>query len=151
MTVLLDIAVHHTCQNNLRNFYSNKLSTAFFKETSLSGWQLIRKAGNLETIFKFHRTAKLEPGASVTVWSSDIGVTHEPPTNLVMKSQKWFVADNMTTLLLNNDGEEMANSERKKQQMSTSVSRHRESFLRLPEELHHQQGDPRSDERCCLM
>ncbi|XP_014219603.1 lamin-C isoform X2 [Copidosoma floridanum] len=116
-----------------------KLTNKGGKETSLSGWQLIRKAGNLETIFKFHRTAKLEPGASVTVWSSDIGVTHEPPTNLVMKSQKWFVADNMTTLLLNNDGEEMANSERKKQQMSTSVSRHRESFLRLPEELHHQQ------------
>lgn len=66
---------------------------------------MIRKAGNLETVFKFHRTTKIDSGASVTVWSSDIGATHEPPTNIVMKAQKWFVADNMTTNLLNNEGE----------------------------------------------
>lgn len=39
------------------------------------------------------------------VWSSDIGATHEPPSNIVMKSQKWFTADTMTTMLLNNEGE----------------------------------------------
>ena len=66
---------------------------------------MIRKAGDLETIFKFHRTVKAEPGATVSVWSSDVGATHEPPTNIVMKGQKWFVADNMTTTLLNNEGE----------------------------------------------
>ncbi|XP_011494422.1 PREDICTED: lamin-C-like [Ceratosolen solmsi marchali] len=121
------------------------------KEVTLSGWQLIRKAGTLETVFKFHRTAKLDSGATVCVWSADIGATHEPPSNIVMKSQKWFTADNMTTSLINNDGEEMATSERKKQQLSTSVSRHRENLFRLPEELHHQQGDPKGDERCRLM
>lgn len=72
---------------------------------SLSGWQLIRKAGTLETVFKFHRTAKLEGGANVLVWSADIGATHEPPSNIVLKGQKWFVADNMTTTLINNEGE----------------------------------------------
>lgn len=39
------------------------------------------------------------------VWSADIGATHEPPSNIVMKGQKWFTSDNMTTTLLNNDGE----------------------------------------------
>lgn len=71
----------------------------------MSGWQLVRKAGTNETIFKFHRTNKIDAGATVTVWASDIGANHDPPANIVMKSQKWFVADNMTTTLLNNDGE----------------------------------------------
>jgi lamin B len=75
------------------------------QEVVLSGWQLVRKAGTLETVFKFHRTAKLESGATVSVWSSDIGATHEPPTNIVMKGQKWFTADNMTTTLINTDGD----------------------------------------------
>lgn len=39
------------------------------------------------------------------VWSADIGATHEPPSNIVMKGQKWFTSDVMTTTLLNNDGE----------------------------------------------
>lgn len=75
------------------------------QEIGLSGWQIIRKAGSLETTFKFHRTAKIEAGANVMVWSADIGATHEPPSNIVMKAQKWFTADTMTTTLLNNEGE----------------------------------------------
>ena len=38
-------------------------------------------------------SVKIEPGATITVWSSDSGRTHEPPYNIVMKGQKWFVAD----------------------------------------------------------
>lgn len=139
----------------------------FLQEIGLSGWQIIRKAGSLETVFKFHRTAKLEAGATVMVWSADIGATHEPPSNIVMKGQKWFTSDVMTTTLLNNDGEvsisyillllcysmnvknifnillfkqEIATSECKRQQLSTSLSRHRENLgFRPSEELHHQQ------------
>lgn len=130
-----------------------KLTNKGNKEIGLSGWQIIRKAGTLETVFKFHRTAKLDSGASVSVWSADIGATHEPPSNIVMKGQKWFIAENMTTVLLNNDSEEMATSERKRQQLSTSVSRHRESLgFRPSEDLHYQQGDaPGGPERCRLM
>ncbi|XP_053971249.1 lamin-C-like isoform X2 [Hylaeus anthracinus] len=117
-----------------------KLTNKGNKELGLSGWQIIRKAGSLETVFKFHRTAKIEAGATVMVWSSDIGATHEPPSNIVMKSQKWFTADTMTTILLNNEGEEMATSECKRQQLSTSLSRHRENLgFRTSEDLHHQQ------------
>lgn len=129
-----------------------KLTNKGNKEMGLSGWLIIRKAGTLETVFKFHRTAKIEAGASVTVWSADIGATHEPPSNIVMKGQKWFTSDNMTTVLLNNESEEMATSERKRQQLSTSVSRHRENIgFRSAEELYHQQGNPVGEERCRLM
>ncbi|KOB69109.1 Lamin C [Operophtera brumata] len=69
------------------------------------GKKVVRKAGDQETLFKFHRTVKLEPGAVTTVWSADVGAEHEPPLNIVMKGQKWFVADTFTTQLLNTDQE----------------------------------------------
>ncbi|XP_066998501.1 lamin-C isoform X2 [Anabrus simplex] len=97
------------------------------KEFMLGGWQLVRQVGNEEVTFKFHRSAKIDAGGEITVWSSDAGQTHDPPSNLVMKGQKWFVADTMTTTLLNVAGEEMAVMERRRQQMSSSVSRHRET------------------------
>ncbi|XP_018400704.1 PREDICTED: lamin-C-like isoform X2 [Cyphomyrmex costatus] len=117
-----------------------KLTNKGNKEISLGGWQITRKSGTLETIFKFHRNIKLDAGANVMVWSADIGATHEPPSNIVMKGLKWFIGDNMTTILTNIEGEEMATSERKRQQLSTTLSRHRESLgFRSSEDLHHQQ------------
>ncbi|XP_031630619.1 lamin-C-like isoform X2 [Contarinia nasturtii] len=98
------------------------------KEVSLGNWQLLRTAGQNETNFKFHRSVKIEPHGNVTVWSSDTGVTHEPPQTIVMKQQKWFVNDTMKTSLLNNDGEEVAASERVKNTVSTFASRHREGY-----------------------
>lgn len=71
----------------------------------IGGWQLVRRSGENETLFKFHRTVKIDGGQTVTVWSSDIGATHEPPTNIVMKGQRFFVGDNMSTHLLNQDAE----------------------------------------------
>lgn len=82
------------------------------KELSLGGWQVVRKAGDQEIVYKFHRTVKIEANSNVTIWSADSGHDHEPPSNLVMKGQRWFVADNMTTSVLNNNGEEVAVSER---------------------------------------
>jgi lamin B len=67
-----------------------KLTNKGNKEISLGGWQIIRKAGSLETSFKFHRSVKLDSGANVMVWSADIGATHEPPSNIVMKGNGNF-------------------------------------------------------------
>lgn len=90
----------------------------------------MRSAGGTnETVFKFHRSVKIDGGQTVTVWSSEApGVTHEPPTNIVMKQQKWFVGDNMRTVLLNADAEEVAASERVRHQVSSHASRHRQAF-----------------------
>lgn len=58
-------------------------------EIAIGGWQLKRAAGENETVFKFHRSVKVEPKGCVTVWSAETTTTHEPPANIVMK-QKWF-------------------------------------------------------------
>lgn len=75
------------------------------KEIQIGGWQLVRKSGDNETVFKFHRTVKADGGQTVTVWSSDSGTTHEPPANIVMKGQRFFVSDDMSTRLINPEGE----------------------------------------------
>nr|CAD7453063.1 unnamed protein product [Timema tahoe] len=137
-----------------------KLHNKGNKEIVLSGWQIHRVAGEEETIFKFHRSVKMEPDVTITVWSSDAGQTHEPPTNIVMKSQRWFVADNMTTTLINSSAEEVARSERERQQLSSMSSHLREtsggfaSTSRFEgEDIFHQKGDPPAgkDETCRLM
>lgn len=89
-----------------------KLYNKGSKEVSLGGWQVVRRAGDEEVAYKFHRTVKIEPGSHVTVWSSDSGKDHEPPSSLVMKGQRWFVADDMRTAVVNANGEEVAVSER---------------------------------------
>lgn len=129
-----------------------KLHNKSAKEVQIGGWTLVRKVGTNETVFKFHRTLKVDGGAMVTVWSSDLGQTHEPPSTIVMKGQKWFAGDNMTTQLLNGEGEEVAASERVKRIMSTAASRHREYLGSYgSEELYHQQGEPKGEEKCRIM
>lgn len=129
-----------------------KLHNKSAKEVQVGGWTLVRKVGTNETVFKFHRSLKVDGGAFVTVWSSDLGHTHEPPSTIVMKSQKWFCGDNMTTQLMNADGEEVAASERVKRVVSTAASRHREFLGSYSgEELYHQQGEPKGEEKCRIM
>lgn len=81
------------------------ISYFLLQEAVIGGWQLIRQAGDSEATFRFHRSVKIEPGSIITVWSSDAGQTHEPPTNIVMKTQKWVVGEVMTTALMNPQGE----------------------------------------------
>ncbi|XP_066947894.1 lamin Dm0-like isoform X4 [Macrobrachium rosenbergii] len=76
------------------------------KDISIGNYQIIRTAGEAETIFKFHSKSKIPGGATVTVWSCDTETTHEPPLTIVMKNQKWAVADSMTTKLLSTSEEE---------------------------------------------
>ncbi|RZC41724.1 Filament, LTD, DUF390, APG6, and/or DUF4600 domain containing protein, partial [Asbolus verrucosus] len=88
-----------------------KLHNKSNQEVALGGWTIIRKAGDHETLYKFHRSVKVEPNGYVTIWSSDQNKEHDPPSSLVMKGQKWLVADNMTTTVFNNNGDEVAVSE----------------------------------------
>ncbi|XP_059610042.1 lamin Dm0-like [Phlebotomus argentipes] len=115
-----------------------KLRNKGGREIAIGGWQLTRTVGANETVFKFHRSVKVDGDAVVTVWSADSGVTHEPPTNIVMKGQKWFVGDNMKTVLVNSDGEEVAASERVRSHVSSLASRHRESGFGGDDFYHHQ-------------
>jgi lamin B len=89
-----------------------KLHNKSNQEIAIGGWTVVRKAGEHETLFKFHRSVKVEPNGTVTIWSSDQNKEHDPPTCLVMKGQKWLVSDNMTTTVFNTNGDEVAVSER---------------------------------------
>ncbi|XP_026463158.1 lamin-C-like isoform X1 [Ctenocephalides felis] len=157
---LSEFTEHATCKGDIEISKSDtegrfvKLTNKGTKEVSLGGWQITRKAGDAETVFKFHRTLKLEPGASTTVWSSDEGQDHEPPSNIVMKGQKWFVGDNINTSLANSNGEEMATSELVRNKLASRSSRMRDSGFRSlgSEELYHQQEDPQAaQEKCRIM
>ncbi|XP_037958239.1 lamin Dm0 [Teleopsis dalmanni] len=139
-----------------------KLHNKGNKEIQIGGWQLLRVAGSKETSFKFHRSVKIDAGANVVVWSSESGVTHDPPSNIVMKTQKWFVGDNMKTVLLNNEGEEVASTERLKRSVMKHSSRHRGTIGRFTtsavdgtgrEHIYHQVGqtEQQGEEKCRLM
>lgn len=126
-----------------------KLHNKGEKEVAIGGWHLHHSAGGSnETVFKFHRSVKIEAGATVTVWSSESGVTHEPPTNIVMKQQKWFGGDKTTTKLVNADAREVATSERSRIVHIKRTSRYSHGGT---EELYHQQGDPAAPEKCSIM
>lgn len=118
------------------------------KEVAIGGWHLHHSAGTVETAFKFHRSVKIEAGATVTVWSSDSGATHEPPTNIVMKQQKWFGGDKTVTKLVNADSKEVATSERSRIVHVKRTSRYSQGGS---DELYHQQGDPAAPEKCSIM
>lgn len=77
------------------------------KEISLAGWQLVRNAANnpQPTTFKFNRNIVIKPGAKITVWSAGVkGKTNNPPSDLLMKSNSWAIAPEMTTSLMDADG-----------------------------------------------
>lgn len=107
-------------------------------DVSLSGWQLVRKSGGeVKTSYKFHRNVVVKPKATVTIWSASSKKEHNPPCDLLMKSQNWFTAEEMTTALLDNNSHQMAVRETKR----TNKARKR----RLT-------GDPVADDaRCSLM
>uniref|UniRef100_A0A8D8XY87 Lamin Dm0 n=1 Tax=Cacopsylla melanoneura TaxID=428564 RepID=A0A8D8XY87_9HEMI len=141
-----------------------KLYNKGTEEQSLGNWHIIRKVkGEVKTSFKFHRTLKVEPGGTVTVWSFNVdGATHEPPNNIVMKNQKFGTGDEISTVLLNTDGQELAVADQKAESHTTRshLTSSSEGYIRSyrsrtgREELFHQQGDsnlPGEDERCSIM
>lgn len=136
-----------------------KLFNKGSKEVPIGGWQLVRHAGDKETNFKFHRSIIIKPNAYVTVWSAESGVSHNPPADIVMKGQTWFVGDDMITTLMNNNGEEMALRQTMKKVHSSIAERTMESGSLFDQQIHvtgediyHQQGDPNNpQERCSIM
>lgn len=78
----------------------------------LEGWQIVRKTETTEMKFKFPKGAKIEGGSTVTIWSASSNQKVDGPESLLMKGQTWISGDNVSTKLLNQDGEEVAFAER---------------------------------------
>ncbi|MBN3303006.1 LMNB2 protein, partial [Amia calva] len=80
------------------------------KDQSLGSWRLKRQIGEGEEIaYKFTPKYVLKAGQTVTIWGSEAGVSHSPPSDLLWKSQaSWGTGDDILTFLVNSDGEEVA-------------------------------------------
>lgn len=96
----------------------------------LEGWQIIRKTESTEVSYKFTKGTKLEGGSTVIVWSASSNQKADPPGSLLMKGQSWATGDNVSTRLINQDGEEVAHSERiKMKAMNASAGPKDKYFL----------------------
>ncbi|KAG8127204.1 hypothetical protein E2320_022180 [Naja naja] len=77
------------------------------KDQSLGNWRLKRKIGEgEEMVYKFTPKYVLRAGQTVTIWASEAGVAHSPPSVLVWKNQgSWGSGDHIHTCLVNSEGE----------------------------------------------
>lgn len=85
-----------------------KLTNKGEKEIGLAGYRLVREASANapQTSFKFSRNNIVKAGASITIWSSNAeGALHNPPTDIIMKSQAWFASDSVVTRLYDTNNE----------------------------------------------
>nr|XP_020500156.1 lamin-A-like [Labrus bergylta]XP_020500157.1 lamin-A-like [Labrus bergylta]XP_020500158.1 lamin-A-like [Labrus bergylta]XP_020500159.1 lamin-A-like [Labrus bergylta]XP_020500161.1 lamin-A-like [Labrus bergylta]XP_020500162.1 lamin-A-like [Labrus bergylta] len=87
-----------------------RLSNKADEDQVLSNWQVKRQVGSSTPIsFKFPHKFTLKAGGNVTIWAASAGGTHNPPTDLVWKSQdSWGTGDLLQTILISANGEEMA-------------------------------------------
>ncbi|XP_041037731.1 lamin, partial [Carcharodon carcharias] len=84
-----------------------RLKNKSSEDQPMGNWQVKRQIGNRATItYKFPPKFILRSGLSVTIWASDAGTTHNPPSDLVWKQQRsWGTGDNIRTSLLNSNNE----------------------------------------------
>lgn len=87
-----------------------KLSNKSDEDQNLGNWQVKRQVGSgTPIIFKFPAKFSLKAGQRVTIWASSAGGTHNPPSDLVWKTQNsWGTGDIFQTTLISANGEEMA-------------------------------------------
>ncbi|XP_034748728.1 lamin-A-like isoform X1 [Etheostoma cragini] len=87
-----------------------RLSNKSDEDQNLGTWQLKRQVGSgAPIIFKFPVKFALKAGQRVTIWASGAGGTHNPPSDLVWKTQpSWGTGDLFQTTLISANGEEMA-------------------------------------------
>ncbi|KAJ7985572.1 hypothetical protein DPEC_G00353470 [Dallia pectoralis] len=87
-----------------------RLSNKSDEDQPLGHWQVKRQVGTSTAIvYKFPPKFNLKAGQTVTIWASGAGGTHNPPSDLVWKTQNtWGTGDLFQTILINSSGEEMA-------------------------------------------
>ncbi|XP_061088143.1 lamin-A-like isoform X2 [Conger conger] len=87
-----------------------RLSNRADQDQPMGHWQVKRQVGSQTAIaYKFPPKFTLKAGQAVTIWASGAGGTHNPPSDLVWKSQNsWGSGDQFQTTLITANGEEMA-------------------------------------------
>ncbi|XP_060948942.1 lamin-A-like [Limanda limanda] len=87
-----------------------RLSNKADEDQNLGSWQVRRQVGSGAAIsFKFPAKFTLKAGQRVTIWASGAGGAHNPPSDLVWKTQtSWGTGDVLQTTLISASGDEMA-------------------------------------------
>uniref|UniRef100_A0A7N6FEY8 Lamin A n=1 Tax=Anabas testudineus TaxID=64144 RepID=A0A7N6FEY8_ANATE len=87
-----------------------RLSNKADEDQPLGNWQVKRQSGSSAPIvYKFPPKFILKAGGTVTIWAASSGATHNPPTDLLWKTQNsWGTGDLLQTTLISSNGEEMA-------------------------------------------
>ncbi|KAJ8354599.1 hypothetical protein SKAU_G00221660 [Synaphobranchus kaupii] len=87
-----------------------RLSNKADQDQPMGHWQVKRQVLSQTAIsYKFPPKFILKAGQNVTIWASGAGATHNPPSDLVWKTQNsWGSGDQFQTTLINANGEEMA-------------------------------------------
>lgn len=102
---------------------SVRLTNTKDHDIAVGNWVIKRTADGQVTEYKFNKSAVIKPKQSINVWSSNAGVTHEPPNDLVMNSQRWFTGDCMVTSLLDKEAHEQARRESKRTRQRSTPTR----------------------------
>jgi len=112
---------------------------------SLNGYKLACTSEGLETTYPFSRTVKIDPGATVVVWSSDAEAEHKPKEGqFVMKEGAWKLGDATYTVLYNKEDEVMATRNTMREKASAGTSRQQALYSRpTPSDL--------DDKNCAIM
>uniref|UniRef100_A0A7N6FAT9 Lamin A n=1 Tax=Anabas testudineus TaxID=64144 RepID=A0A7N6FAT9_ANATE len=84
-----------------------RLSNKADEDQPLGNWQVKRQSGSSAPIvYKFPPKFILKAGGTVTIWAASSGATHNPPTDLLWKTQNsWGTGDLLQTTLISSNGE----------------------------------------------
>ncbi|XP_033115302.1 lamin-B1-like [Anneissia japonica] len=86
-----------------------KLKNISDSDQPMGGWMLKSCAGDDEVSYKFSNKYILKGNQEVTVWSSGSGQANNPPSDLLAKNRpSWGTGDEITTTLLDSNGEASA-------------------------------------------
>lgn len=146
--------IENTTQSNVE-FTELELSAARFirlsnsssEDVALGGATLRHRVGECETTYKFSKQLVLKAGSAVTVYSSDTGVTHNPPSELVMKNQKWTLGDDMHSVLLSAKGDQLCSLHMRLRATERLVTTSR----RVHRSVNSVSGTSQKSEQCSLM
>uniref|UniRef100_A0A673JZE1 Lamin B1 n=1 Tax=Sinocyclocheilus rhinocerous TaxID=307959 RepID=A0A673JZE1_9TELE len=126
-----------------------RLHNSSEQDQPMAGFQLTRTIGDVSATYKFTAKYVLKAGQKVTIWASNAGVSSNPPTDLIWKSQSsWGSGKNIKVLLLSPGGEEVAV---RSTVFKTAVEEEEQEAEVIEERFFHQQGDPHTSKRGCAI
>ncbi|XP_062409382.1 lamin-B1 isoform X2 [Sardina pilchardus] len=86
-----------------------RLQNTSEEDQAMVGYEMTRVIGDASATYKFTPKYVLKAGQKVTIWASNAGVSSNPPTDLVWKSQSsWGTGEDVKVVLTDPQGEEVA-------------------------------------------